>query len=184
MKSRSIMTGLASVAALAATSAHAMQTTERACLTEPELQAVIATMMPEIISGIGGVCRPVLPAGAYLKRNGDALNAAFEAEARGADAAATAALLKIAGVKGNTDTMITADAFAELKRELGSSVAKAIPTRDCPAIDRLFYHMQSLSPANVAGAMGAIGAMVEAAEPEKGSKKKPGFPPICPITID
>lgn len=188
MKLESIMTALASMAAFAATTAHATQTAERSCLSQPELQALIASIMPDAVRGLVGVCRPVLPAGAYLQKNGDALIAAFDAEARGSSDAAGAAIMKVAGVKGEVSADLSAEALAKVKQEIGVELAKEIKAKDCPAIDRLLFHMSPLSPANLAGLIGTIGTIVEADKADKPGKgatrKKSGFPPICPIIFD
>lgn len=186
------MTALASMAAFAATTAHAAQTAEKSCLTQVELQALIASFMPEAVKGLVDVCRPVLPAGAYLQKNGDALIAVFDAEARGSTAAAGVAIMKVAGLKGEISAALSAEVLAKMKREIGFEVSKGIkPSRDCPAIDRLLFHASSLSPANLAGLIGAVGTIVEADKADtagKGGKtvarKKSSFPPICPITFD
>ncbi|WP_447724802.1 hypothetical protein [Sphingomonas koreensis] len=190
MKRKSIMAAFASMAAFAATTAHATQTAERVCLTQPELQALIASIMPDVVRGVSTVCRPALPAGAYLQKNGDALIAAFDAEARGTSDAARAAFMKFASMKGEAGANLSAEMLANMKREIGVELANGIQTRDCLAIDRLLLHMAPLSPANLAGAIGAIGTIIESDEAGKPSggkpskKKKSGFPPICPITID
>lgn len=191
MKLKSIMTAFASIVAFAATTAHAAQTTEQSCLTQPELQALIASIMPDAVRGLVGVCRPALPAGAYLQKNGDALIAAFDAEARSSVDAAGVAMRKVAGVKGEISAALSAEALVKVKQEIGVELTKEIKPKDCPGIDRLLFHASALSPANFAGLLGAVGTIVEAGNAEKAGKggktaarKKSSFPPICPITFD
>jgi len=126
------------------------------CLTPSEFTALSNYALPSVINGTTERCATVLPAGAWLKRNGAQLAERYAAGKAAAWPAAKTAFLKLASSGGGNDAtglMKTlpdnsqqqiADAF------IAGLVGQRLPAERCSVIDRLISLVAPLPRENTA----------------------------------
>lgn len=156
-------------AALGATTAQAAVP----CLSEPEAEALMITLLPDVIDAAGTACAASLPPDATLRGGLPALAGRYRAEAPAAWPQARAALGKVMG-----EQMKGVD--PELMRPLigammAPMLAKEIKPADCPKIDRVVSLLSPLPARNTAGIVVLLFTL--------GTQGKPDRAPfrICPM---
>ena len=177
-KNRAFFVAAASLA-LSANAAQAAQTTEAACMTEAEVEAILLLVLPDIVRGITETCKPALPANAYLLTKGEALAAKFEAEAEATRPAMLTAVGKMIGIKGKD---LPLDAMATvMKAVVGPKLSQDLKVKDCPNIDRMFGYLDPMPVRNVSGLFTTILDMTanDTRRQRAAAKPRSAFPNIC-----
>ena len=136
--------GFVMLASLSGTSVAA----PKACMTDPEVTALVAYMAPPALRSATKTCSPSLGASSFLATSGAALAARFQEHADRNWPQARSAMLKLTGEDGSDAakmlTGISDNALRELMNAgLVQAVTSDIKIKDCPKIDRL---VRSLAP--------------------------------------
>lgn len=135
------------------------QAAQAVCVTPAELTAMTTYGLPSVIRGTSQRCSPILPANAYLRRDGERLAARYERGSVAAWPAARAAFLRI-GSNGNADQAkimqrLPDDTLRPLVDELIlGMVDQKLPADRCKSIDRLVNLLSPLPPENTAELIG------------------------------
>ena len=150
------------VMAMIATASAANAQASSTCLTHDEARALFAYAIPQAIEGVAKVCKPSLPATAFLPSQ----SAAMVARLRGAGtanwASAKTAFLKMGG-KDAAKTLATMpdSALEPFVAAAFSSVAtQDIKPTDCGKIDRFVAALAPLPPGNAAELITSLIALV------------------------
>lgn len=156
---------------MAATAAQAAAADAKPCLTEPEAQALITAVLPDVFQQVGRVCSSALPQQAILRGGLPTLVARYQAPADLAWPQALAAFTKIGGKDAaGLDPRLLRPMVGPM---LATTIADDIKPGDCPTINRAVELMAPLPPANTAGLV-----VLVASAADKGKKDSPL--PICP----
>ena len=129
------------------------------CLTAAEFTAMTTYGLPSMIRGTSQRCATVLPADAYLRRDGERLAARYERGKNAAWPAARAAFLRV-GSNGNAAQAslmqrLPDDTLRPLVDELIlGMVDQKLPTDRCKAIDRVVALLAPLPAENTAELIG------------------------------
>lgn len=164
---------LALVTGASAASAQSLSIT-LPCVTQPEAEALVASVLPELIVDAGRVCTNSLPAGALLRQTKGPLIDRYRIEADRAWPQGSGAIAKMTGPEiaamlgGNFARPLLATLVTPL-------LTKNIEAGDCPALDRIVTLAQPLPPRNMAGMFVSILQLVEA------KRLKTGAKPTLPI---
>ncbi len=124
------------------------------CMTQPELRAMVAYVMPSAMATLIGHCKPALPAGASLLSHGAQLVITFEGSRAANFPLARQAFAKFSetGDKNNT-AIILALPEAVLRPIIDETVTKeltgSIKVQDCTNIDRVFATLEPLPASNL-----------------------------------
>jgi hypothetical protein len=156
-------------AALGATTAQAATP----CLSEPEAEALMITLLPDVINAAGTACAASLPPQATLRGGLPALIGRYRAEAPTVWPQARTALGKVMG-----EEMKGVD--PELMRPLigammAPMLAKEIKPADCPKVDRVVSLLSPLPARNTAGILVLLFTLGT-----QGKRDKAPFT-ICPV---
>lgn len=165
------------------------------CILPAEVEHATLFALPSVLDGLGEMCRPSLPASAYLLTGGAQLSQRVAAQRNVHWDAAKTAILRLAG--DDKAAMLNSDTAALLLRDLIRGQAGTKLTREnCATVDRALALLAPLPPENLAGlvslfaqasmtsdgptkppAAGAISVEVKA--PEGGAER--AKPLICPV---
>ncbi|MEG3086329.1 hypothetical protein [Sphingomonas sp. PB4P5] len=145
MRRRTIGTAAALWLALAATGAQAATP----CLTEPEAEGLVISLLPDMVEAVGTTCAPNLPPEAMLRSGLSSIVTRYRAEGPAALPQAKSAFAKLIG-----NDMQGLD--PELMRPLITAMiapmlAKEIKPTDCPRVERIVTLLAPLPARNVAG---------------------------------
>jgi hypothetical protein len=145
------------------------------CLSEPEAEALMVTLLPDVITAAGTACSANLPPQATLRGGLPALLGRYRAEAPAAWPQARSALSKVMG-----EEMKGVD--PELMRPLigammAPMIAKDIKAGDCPKIERIVTLLSPLPARNTAGIVVLLFTL--------GTQGKSGKAPfqVCPTVL-
>ncbi|MEN2784897.1 hypothetical protein ACFOKI_15330 [Sphingomonas qilianensis] len=170
MRGKTITTGLALWLSLAASTAQAAAP----CITQPEAESLVITLLPDLIEAAGQSCAASLPPEATLRMGLAPTIARYRAAAPAVLPQVTSAIAKLVG-----SNMAGID--PALLRPLISTVvapllATEIEAADCPQIDRAVTLLAPLPARSVAGI-----AVLLFTLGTDGRKKQPPFK-ICPLS--
>lgn len=163
-------------------SAHAAQavTMQLPCVTAPEAEALITSVLPETIEALGKSCAAALPPNAVLRQPPPPLIARYRAEADAAWPGAQAAVTRLVGTdaSGLLSGSIARPLIASL---LAPAITRAVRVDECPAYDRIVTLAQPLPPRNLAGLLVAAWQISDARRPRpaNGTAVQGGIS-ICP----
>lgn len=164
-------------------SAQASQalTMQLPCVTAPEAEALITSVLPETIEQLGKSCAAALPSGALLRQPPPQLVARYRAEADAAWPGAQQAVTRLIGTDASPllSGSIARPLIASL---LAPAITRAVRTDECPAYDRIVTLAQPLPPRNLAGLLVAAWQLSDARRPRQaaaGNGVRGGIS-ICP----
>jgi hypothetical protein len=150
--------GLFAAASLAASAAAVPKEN---CVSEAEGAAIMAALMPDLITGLGDKCGAHLPTSAYLIQNGKALAARYKTLADQRWPTAKLAFGRMTGEPEMADKLPDEFFRPMLGSMVGSELVKGITPEDCGGADRIVENLAPLPPENVANLVGAILALAD-----------------------
>jgi hypothetical protein len=167
---------LAALAACALSTQASAQTLQaRECLTAPEAEALLITVIPDALTEVSRTCAAQLPASALLRAPGRSFGQSYRDLADASWPATRRALAK----------MLPPDAAPMLDNDLarlmlisvaGPVVAKQVKPADCGPANRFLTMIAPLPPKNAAAAI--VAALQIAGVDRKNGQKAPAIP-IC-----
>jgi hypothetical protein len=134
------------------------------CISEAEGAAIMAVLMPDLISGLGDKCGAHLPAGAYLLLSGKALAGRYKVLADQRWPTAKLAFGRMAGNPEMADKLPDEFFRPMLGSMVGSELIKGVTPQDCPSANRIVASLAPLPPENVALLIGAIITLADKGE--------------------
>lgn len=137
------------IAALAAVPGQAVAQSARACLTQPEAEALVTYALPSAIRAMTTKCTPVLPATTALIQSGPIIAARYQIEADKAWPVARLAFDKVSGLD-LTGTLGEPAARGLIEAAFGTGLAEKVKSEDCPKVDRLVDILEPLPARNMA----------------------------------
>jgi hypothetical protein len=149
-----------------------------ACLTEPQFQAAIRFVAPDLIRVAANKCGGLLPAGSYLGRNGNALADRYRPGAAGAWPEVKAALAAQPDLSlfASMDEATVRGLFAPI---LAQRIAKEnFKAADCQIADEIAASLDPLPPQNLIALITAF-ARFDKGKPAKKAGGKPRPPILC-----
>jgi len=165
-------------AACALTGQAAAQSLQpRACLTAPEAESLLITVIPDALGEVSHTCANQLPAGALLRNPDRAFGDSYRTLADANWPNTRRALAKI----------LPADAAPMLDNDLarlmlislaGPIVAQQVTPADCGPANRFLTMIAPLPPKN---AVAAIVAAMQIAATDRKNGTKPAAIPVCPF---
>jgi hypothetical protein len=143
------------LAVLSLGSATTVQAAQQTCLTPAEFTALSSYALPSAIAGIGERCGDSLPAGAFIRTEGERLAARYATRKAASWPGAKSAFIKLTGaqspemigvLKSTPDNALQplADALVQ------NAVVQRLPADRCEVIDRLLRLLAPLPPENTA----------------------------------
>lgn len=160
--------------ATAASAQNVVATVTLPCVTPIEAEALVAAVVPELISDVGRICAPVLPSSALLRQTSGPFIAKYRAEADLAWPRGRLAIAKITGPE--IASLLSTDVARPLLATLVTpALTRGLQPSDCPAIERIVALAQPLPPRNTAGLFVSIVQLVDA----KRSGANKARLPIC-----
>lgn len=179
MSARSLAAMLLLAVAGAANATQAV-TLQLPCVTAPEAEALITSVLPETVEALGKACAGVLPPGALLRQPPSGLIARYRAEADAAWPGAQGAVTRLVGTDASPllSGSLARPLIASL---LAPAITRAVRADECPAYDRIIALAQPLPPRNLAGLFVAAWQIADARRPHtaNGSGLQAGIS-ICP----
>lgn len=162
LKRWSLPASIALMLGAATTSAQTITATVRIpCVTPPEAEALVTTLLPDLMTNVSQICAPALPRGALLRRADDAFLARYRAEADRAWPQAQGALQKIAGPEAQG--LLGNDLARPLLVTLVTpALTRNLQPADCPAVERIVALAQPLPPRSAAGLFIAVLQLADA----------------------
>ena len=134
------------------------------CLTSAEGQAVIGTLMPDLVTAMGKRCA-AFDARGYLARNAPALSVKFQAHSRASWPAARTALERMGMGLPDNEAMVAVG-----RTVIATTIANEMKAPECDTVSRLTQQLEPLPPANFAN---VVALFVEAgARTQKNSQLK------------
>ena len=162
-------TSIALLAAGSLTASAAAATAEN-CVTEAEGAAIMASLMPDLISGLSDKCAAHLPANSYLAQNGKALADRYKVLADQRWPTAKLAFGRMTGEPEMADKLPDEFFRPMLGSMVGAELVKGVTPQDCGGASRILENLAPLPPENVANLVGAILALAEKDGGRKGFK--------------
>ncbi|MFA5988573.1 MAG: hypothetical protein WC803_03070 [Sphingomonas sp.] len=137
-----------------------------ACITAPEAETLVASVMPELVLEAGQICTKTLPPTALLRQISGPFLMRYKAEAQIAWPQAKALIGEVGGPLAQTvaDSAIARTLLATL---VAAVIAKQLKPADCPAINRVLTLAEPLPPRNTAGLIVAILQLTGVKQQEK-----------------
>ena len=151
----------AAILSAASLSASAVAAAPKECVSEAEGAAIMASLMPDLIKGLGDKCAPHLPANAYLVQNGKALSDRYKLLADQRWPTAKLAFARMTGEPEMADKLPDEFFRPMLGSMVGSELVKGIGAEDCGGANRIVENLAPLPPQNVANLIGAIMALAD-----------------------
>lgn len=178
MKSLRWVSAIALLLGAGAASAQSLSATiSLPCVTQPDAEALVSAVAPELITEMGRICANSLPSGALLRQTSGPLIDRYRAASDLAWPQGRGAITRIVGPE--IGSMLGSDLARPLLATLIAPVlTKTIEPADCPALDRILTLAQPLPPRNMAGLFVSILQLVDAKRIKKGGK---ATLPICAI---
>lgn len=170
-----VAAAIALTTGVSAASAQSMTATlTLPCVTPVEAEALVASVIPELIGDVGRVCANVLPPSALVRQTSGPFIDRYRAEADASWPRGRTAIAKITGPE------IGSLLGTDMARPLLATLVTPLLTRDlqatdCPAVERIVNLAQPLPPRNLAGLFVSIVQLVDA---KRTDKQKPRLP-IC-----
>lgn len=145
MRIRTIGTAAALWLALASTAAQAATP----CLTEPEAEGLVISLLPDMIAAVGTTCAPNLPPDATLRAGLDGMVNRYRAEGPATLPQAKMAFAKLIGndMQGLDPEMMR----PLITAMIAPMLAKEIKPGDCAKVERIVSLLAPLPARNVAG---------------------------------
>jgi hypothetical protein len=167
----------AAAACALATQAAAQTLRARACLTAPEAESLLITVIPDALEDVSHTCAAQLPAGALLRSPGRAFGDNYRTLADANWPNTRRALAKI--LPPEAAPMLDNDLARLMLISLaGPIVAQQVTPADCGPANRFLTMIAPLPPKN---AVGAIVAALQIAGNDRKNGIKPAAIPICPF---
>ena len=137
-----------------------------ACMTEPEVIALVGYMAPAVLRTATKTCGSTLGPNTYLATSGGALIATYQANAERTWPAARTAMLKLAGEDQKDAAELLANLSDNALRELMNqglvqAVAKDIKVKDCAKIDRVVRSLAPVAPETVTQLVAGLMTLVK-----------------------
>jgi hypothetical protein len=169
MHGTTIGTAAALWLALAATAAQGATP----CLSEPEAEGLVITLLPDMLDAVGTTCAPSLPSSATLRAGLVPMVARYRAEGLAAQPQASTAFAKLIGndMQG-LDPELMRPMITAL---IAPMLAKEIKPADCPKVERIVTLLGPLPARNLAGITVLLFTLGT-----QGKRDKPPFT-ICPV---
>jgi hypothetical protein len=145
MRGRTIGAAAALWLALASTAAQAATP----CLTEPEAEGLVITLLPDMLDAVGAACAPSLPAAATLRAGLAPMVSRYRAEGPAVQPQARAAFAKLIG--NDTQGLDPEVMRPLITAMIAPMLAKEIKPGDCPKVERVATLLGPLPARNVAG---------------------------------
>lgn len=128
---------------------------EPPCLTPRELSSLSAFALPSVINGTAHTCSAVLPANAWLPRNGASLAERYSAARTNAWPEAKTAFIKISTAKNPETATIFQTLPDDSLRQIADAafagiVSGKVKPANCATIDRMAALLAPLPPENTA----------------------------------
>lgn len=169
--------GFAAAMGALATQAAAQPLRAGACLTAPEAESLLITVIPDALEDVGRTCATQLPPGALLRSPGRAFGDTYRALADANWPNTRRALAKI--LPPEATPMLDNDLARLMLISLaGPIVAQQVKPADCGPANRFLTMIAPLPPRN---AVGAIVAALQIAAADRKNGIKPAAIPICPF---
>ena len=164
------------MAALLAFQASAAQA---GCLSEPQFQAVVRFLAPDLIQSVAGKCAAMLPAESYLHRNGPALAARYRPGAATAWPTVQAALASQPDLKlfASMDEATVRGMIAPMLSE--GLTKEKLRVGDCRIADEIAADLDPLPPQNMIGLVTAL-VRFDKGKPANAKGGKGRAPILCP----
>lgn len=139
------------------------------CVARGDAEALVASVLPELLQQAGKVCADTLPPGALLRQQSGGFIDRYRAEADRAWPQGSAAIAKLAAPE------IAPILGSGLARPLLATLIAPLLTNnlkpaDCPSIDRIVTLAEPLPPHNMAGMLVAVLQLIDANRRDKGNK--------------
>lgn len=146
---------------------------EPVCLTHAEATALITYALPQAISGTSKRCAAVLPANAFLRREGGALASRYAGQKDRYWPRAKPAFLKTLGTDGGDASNMVRNLPDDTMRQLADTfvegfVAQRIAPKSCDKLDIAIDLLSPLPPENTAGLIALTMEIASTAEPKLG----------------
>lgn len=138
---------------LAAGNASAQVTVSVAlpCVSQGDAEALVTTLLPDLIENVGHICERALPPTALLRQTNGGFIAKYRAEADLAWPRAQAGLTRLIGGSGGADMLLGTDMARPLIGTLLSPVlTRNLQPADCAPLERIVTLLQPLPAANAA----------------------------------
>ncbi len=176
MRTRRLLAVAAAACALAS-NAVAQPLRARACVTAPEAESLLITVIPDALEEVGRTCATQLPPTALLRSPGRAFGDNYRALADANWPNTRRALAKI--LPPEATPMLDNDLARLMLISLaGPIVAQQVTPADCGPANRFLTMIAPLPPKN---AVGAIVAAMQIAATDRKNGVKPAAIPICPF---
>lgn len=147
---------IAAILAAASLTASAAAATKESCVSEAEGAAIMASIMPDLIAGLGEKCLAHLPADSYLALNGKVLAARYKMLADQRWPTAKLAFGRMTGDPDMAEKLPDEYFRPMLGSMVGSELVKDVKAEDCTGANRIVENLAPLPPENVANLIGAI----------------------------
>ena len=151
MHANSKMAAIVALIAMATATAGQAQEQQRTCITRDQFRNAALFVLPDVIEGIGEVCRPALGATGNLTSEGPALIARYRALQPQAWVSARGALALIPNVPAAMRNLPD-DALKPFVAGMAKQMIKqAVKPADCSNWDQAVHLLAPLPPENMAG---------------------------------
>ncbi|RZF66402.1 hypothetical protein EWE75_00620 [Sphingomonas populi] len=149
----------------------------RACLTAPEAESLLITVIPDALEEVSRTCTNQLPAGALLRSPGRVFGDSYRTLADANWPNTRRALAKI--LPPDAAPMLDNDLARLMVISLaGPIVAQQVKPTDCGPANRFLTMIAPLPPRN---AVAAIVAALQIAAIDRKNGTKPAAIPVCPF---
>lgn len=143
------------------------------CLSRTEATSLIAYALPQAITGTANRCASVLPAGSFLRNQGNALATRYAVHKDKYWPSAKPAFLKTLGAQGGETAGAMMNLPDQTMRQLADVfvegfVSQQIALKSCEKLDLAIDLLSPLPPENTAGLIALTMDVASAAEPTVG----------------
>jgi hypothetical protein len=144
------------------------------CLSRSEATSLVAYALPQAINGAAKRCSPVLPANAFLRRQGSTLASRYAVQKDKHWSAAKPAFLKTLGADGSSAASAMTSLPDQSLRQLADVfvegfVSQRIALNSCRELDLAIDLLSPLPPENTAGLIALTMNVASSAEPKVGN---------------
>ena len=150
------LSACAAILAAASLTASAAAAAPKECVTEAEGAAIMASIMPDLINGLGEKCAAHLPANAYLAQHAKALAERYKVLADQRWPTAKLAFSRMTGEPEMADKLPDEFFRPMLGSMVGTELIKGVNAEDCGGANRIVENLAPLPAENVANLIGAI----------------------------
>ena len=137
----------------AASTTAAAQTQSRPCISPAENEAVVAYVMPDLVSALETRCARALPAKAFLGTRSNALKKRLEPMSDKAWPRAKKSVQRFVGLGMPIDRPFESVAKSALAPAAATLIAQGFDAQQCQVADRLLAELAPLPPENLTRVM-------------------------------